>query len=209
MANLETLMGSLKTGSFGLAGFFTGYAEYLGKCLKGIDLEQLTAVGEIFLRARTDQKTLFFAGNGGSAATASHFCQDVAEVGRKAGKEGFRVLSLTDNTAYVTAAGNDYGFDAIFTNQMAFLFQENDVLVVISASGNSPNVVKAAQLARERKGIVIALVGFDGGLLKDMADHVLRIPTIKGEYGPVEDGHLIVAHVITAFLTARLQTSKT
>lgn len=209
MANLDSLVTALQVGSLGLAEFFTGYSSYLGECLKGLDLTELTATGEVFLRARTDKRTIFFAGNGGSAATASHFCQDMAEVGRKAGTEGFRVLSLTDNTSYITAAGNDYGFEAIFTNQMTFLFQENDVLVVISASGNSANVVKAVHLARERKGIVIALVGFDGGQLAGLADHVLRIPTIKGEYGPVEDAHLIVAHVITAFLTARLKAYMT
>ncbi|MBF0145435.1 MAG: SIS domain-containing protein [Magnetococcales bacterium] len=192
----------------GLAAFYTGYASYLHRCLETVDLAQLEAVGQVFLRAREEGRTIFFAGNGGSAATASHFCQDLAEVGRKAKVKGFRTLSLTDNVSYITAAGNDYGYHNIFTTQMMFLFQERDVLVVISASGNSPNVVEAARFAKERGGIVIALVGFDGGQLGNMAHHVLKVETHRGEYGPVEDAHLIFDHVITTFLTSRLNAER-
>ncbi|MEO5326612.1 MAG: SIS domain-containing protein [Magnetococcus sp. THC-1_WYH] len=188
-----------------LAEFYTGYSSYLLQCLGTIDLGQLETVAEVFLRARAENKTIFFAGNGGSASTASHFCQDLADVGRKAKVEGFRTLSLTDNVACITAAGNDYGYEAIFTNQMMFLFQPGDILVVISASGNSGNVVAAARLALEKGGTVIALVGFDGGKLGEMAHHVLKISTPQGEYGPVEDAHLVLDHVIAAFLTAKLK----
>ncbi|HAT51100.1 MAG: SIS domain-containing protein [Nitrospirae bacterium] len=188
-----------------LTEFYTGYSSYLLQCLGTIDLGQLEAVADAFLRARKEKKTIFFAGNGGSASTASHFCQDLAEVGRKAKVEGFRTLSLTDNVSYITAAGNDYGFDAIFTNQMMFSFQPGDLLVVISASGNSGNVVAATRLALEKGGTVIAMVGFDGGQLGKMAHHVLKVSTPKGEYGPVEDAHLILDHVITTFLTAKLK----
>ncbi|HIJ84964.1 MAG: phosphoheptose isomerase [Magnetococcales bacterium] len=196
---------SILARSSSLADYYAGYSSYLHQCLKTVDPSQLEAVGKVFLRAREEGRTIFFAGNGGSASTASHFCQDLAEVGRKAKVQGFRTLSLTDNVSYITAAGNDYGYQNIFSNQMMFLFQKSDVLVVISASGNSPNVIEAARLAEEKGGTVIALVGFDGGLLGKMAHHVLKISTNKGEYGPVEDAHLILDHVITTFLTTLLK----
>ncbi|MBF0108446.1 MAG: SIS domain-containing protein [Magnetococcales bacterium] len=170
-----------------------------------MDLGQLEAVADRFLQARDEKKTIYFAGNGGSASTSSHFCQDLAEVGRKIGVEGFRTLSLTDNVSYITAAGNDYGYEKIFVNQMMYLFEPGDVLVVISASGNSGNVVEAARLAREKGGTVIALVGFDGGKLSEIADLVLKVKTNKGEYGPVEDAHLIIDHVITGYLTIKMK----
>ena len=171
-----------------------------------MDGKQVEQVTDVFLAARKAGKTIYFVGNGGSAATASHFCQDLAEVGRKADCEGFRTLSLTDNVSYITAAGNDYGYEAIFTNQMNFVFNEGDVLVAISASGNSANVVNAAKLAKERKGVVIALVGFDGGELGRLADHAILTQTPKGEYGPVEDAHMILDHIITSYLMYRLKS---
>lgn len=196
----------LFSGSKGLSEFYSGYVDYLGKCLNTLDLPRLESVVEAFMKAREDGKTIYFAGNGGSAATASHFCQDLAEVGRKANCDGFRTHSLSDNVAFITAAGNDYGYDAIFTTQMKYVFNSGDVLVVISASGNSPNVVAAARFAHEKGGTVIALVGFDGGKLGAIADHALKISTPKGEYGPVEDAHLIFDHAITNYLMMKLKS---
>ncbi len=192
--------------STSLKDYYQSYVDYLHKRLRSMDGKQVEQVTEAFLSAREAGKTIYFAGNGGSAATASHFCQDLAEVGRKADCEGFRTLSLTDNVSYITAAGNDYGYEAIFTNQMNFVFNEGDVLVCISASGNSANVVNAAKLAKERKGVVIALVGFDGGELGRLADHSILTQTPKGEYGPVEDAHMILDHIITSYLMYRLKS---
>ncbi len=194
--------------STSLEDYYQSYVDYLHKRLRSMDGKQVEQVTDVFLAARKAGKTIYFAGNGGSAATASHFCQDLAEVGRKADCEGFRTLSLTDNVSYITAAGNDYGYEAIFTNQMNFVFNEGDVLVCISASGNSANVVNAAKLAKERKGVVIALVGFDGGELSRLADHSILTQTPKGEYGPVEDAHMILDHIITSYLMYQLKSEK-
>lgn len=203
---MENNIHRIYTQSSDVTQFYGQYVDYLGKCMKTLDCKVLEAVVDLFLHARDKDKTIYFAGNGGSAATASHFCQDLAEVGRKAKVKGFRVLSLTDNVSYITAAGNDYGYDTIFTTQMLYLFNPGDVLVVISASGNSNNVVEAARMAQERKGTVVAMVGFDGGKLGEIADHVMKIATPKGEYGPVEDAHMIFDHIITQYLTLKLRT---
>jgi D-sedoheptulose 7-phosphate isomerase len=189
-----------------LSEFYKSYVDYLHSLMTNSSGEFVEAVANTFLQARKNDKTIYFAGNGGSAATASHFCQDLAEVGRKANCDGFRTLSLTDNVSFITAIGNDYGYEDIFSTQMKYVFNPQDVLVVISASGNSPNVIKAAKLARERGGVVVAMVGFDGGQLVKLADHVLHLETPKGEYGPVEDAHMILDHIITTYLMCKLKT---
>lgn len=183
--------------------YLRGYERYLSQLLAGLDYNAISEVIDVFNQARDRDATIFFVGNGGSAATASHFAQDLGEVGRKTGSPSFRTLSLTDNVSFITAMGNDYGYETIFTCQLSNLFRKGDVLVAISASGNSPNVIQAAEMARELGGITIGLVGFDGGELLKICNHVIHVGTNKGEYGPVEDIHLVLDHMITSYLTWR------
>ena len=185
--------------------FFKQYNDTLHQRLQKMEIQPLEALLQAFLLARKNNNTIYFIGNGGSASTASHFAQDLATVGRKAGVSSFRTVSLTDNTSYITALGNDLGYESIFSEQMRHLFRADDLLIVISASGNSPNILAAAKLARELGGKVFALTGFDGGKLASLADHVLLLETPKGEYGPVEDAHLIIDHVITGYLVQILK----
>ena len=180
--------------------FFEGYARNLNVLISQLDFNAVQAVAECFEKASSQGQMIFFAGNGGSAATASHFAQDIGEIVRKVGGKPFRTLSLNEHTAALTAISNDYDYTRVFSLQMANHFQPGDVLVVISASGNSPNVVKAVELAKERKGTTIGLVGFDGGQLAKMCDIVVWVKTEKGEYGPVEDVHLVLDHMITSYL---------
>jgi D-sedoheptulose 7-phosphate isomerase len=203
---MDTHLQKILEQSEGLTDYYHSYVDYLHKLLSQLDGKTVDEVANVFLEARKNGKTIYFVGNGGSASTASHFCQDLAQLGNKAKCEGFRVLSLTDNVSYITAAGNDYGYESIFTRQMEFLFNEGDVLVAISASGNSPNVVNATKLAQERGGVAVALVGFDGGELGKLADHSIRLQTPKGEYGPVEDAHMILDHIITTYLMHKLKS---
>ncbi|MCG2775798.1 MAG: SIS domain-containing protein [Desulfobacterales bacterium] len=186
--------------SEGKVDYFKAYALYLNDLLTHLDVDAIRGVIDCFLDARRNKKTIFFAGNGGSAATASHFSQDLGEAGRKCDKAGFKTLSLTDNISLITAIGNDYGYGEIFTIQMAELFCEGDVLVAISASGNSPNIVNAVELAKKMGGKTVGLVGFDGGQLKNLCDHVVHVKSQNGEYGPVEDIHMILVHMITSYL---------
>ncbi len=184
--------------------YFNAYVRYLHRLLRTIDMDAVHAMAFCFLKARANDQGIFFAGNGGSAATASHFAQDLTEVGRKAKVRSFRTVSLTDNVSFITAVANDYGYERIFTIQMSELFKPGDVLVAISASGNSPNVVDAVKYARQLQGVSIGMIGFDGGKLRTLCDHVVHVRTDKGEYGPVEDVHLILVHMITSYLILRL-----
>ena len=157
------------------------------------------------MEARDKDKTIYFAGNGGSAATASHFAQDMSEIGRKIRGKGFKTQSINDHVSALTAISNDYGYDHVFSMQIQYHFDPGDVLVVISASGNSPNIIKAVELAKEKGGRTIALVGFDGGRLAQVCDQVIHIKSKKGEYGPVEDIHLILNHMIVSYLMMELK----
>jgi D-sedoheptulose 7-phosphate isomerase len=185
--------------------FFEEYSEYLGDILKEINKEGLNEISEKLLEARKNGNTVFFVGNGGSAATASHFSEDLAEVGRKIGCNIFNCISLTDNVAAITAAANDHGYDKIFSFQMQGIFKKGDILIAISASGNSPNVVEAAKTAKEKGGVVIGLTGFDGGRLKELSDYSFHATSQKGEYGPVEDVHMIFDHVLTSYFYYKLK----
>jgi len=187
------------------ADYFRRYGDYVQKLISEIDVESVKGVVDCFLEARKNDKTIYFAGNGGSAATASHFAQDMSEVGRKIRGKGFRTLSINDNVSALTAISNDYGYDQVFSLQIQYSFNSGDILVVISASGNSPNVIKAVELAKERGGRTVALVGFDGGRLAQICDHVAHIKSKKGEYGPVEDIHLILNHMIVSYLMMELK----
>ena len=186
-------------------GYYGNYFKYLTELMKSLDYDAIAYVTECFLNARDRDATIFFVGNGGSAATASHSSQDLAEVGRKAKVKSFKTLSLTDNVPFITAVGNDYGYDKVFSIQLSELFKKGDVLVAISASGNSPNVIEAVKYANQKGGTTIGFVGFDGGKLSELCDHIVHVISNRGEYGPVEDIHVILNHMITSFLMFTLQ----
>jgi D-sedoheptulose 7-phosphate isomerase len=200
MNKIEEIFSMAKSGE----DYAKRYVSYLSELLQDIDFKAIEKVIEVFQNARANGKTIFFAGNGGSAATCSHFAEDLALGTFIAGKTPFKALSLTDNVAYVTAMGNDEGYENIFVGQMRNLFTTGDVLVGISASGNSPNVIKAIEYANDNGGISIGLLGFDGGKMKEICRHCIHINTMKGEYGPVEDIHLILGHIISTYLKYRL-----
>ncbi len=185
--------------------YFAGYYNYLHKLCNKLDSSAIEEVINCFMTARENEKTIFFAGNGGSASTASHFALDLGEVGRKANVKSFKTTSLADNVSFLTAVGNDYGYEKIFSVQLAEMFGEGDVLVVISASGNSPNVLEAVKYAKKKGGITVGLVGFDGGTLLKLCDHIIHVKANLGEYGPVEDIHMILDHMITSLLVFKLK----
>lgn len=187
-----------------LVGCLKGYVSRIDRLMTQLDYKAIGEVITCFREARERSSIIFFAGNGGSAATASHFSQDLMAVGEKTGKRGFRAISLADNLPTITALANDHGYDGIFVGQMRELFKKRDVLVAISASGNSPNVVTAAEYAKRSGGVTICLVGFDGGKLAKICDHCVHVRTRQGEYGPVEDIHMILDHMITTYLCKNL-----
>ncbi len=181
------------------ATFARAYIEYLTGVLRAIDPDAIARFAEILLDARERGATVYFVGNGGSAATASHFANDLA-IGTNSYEKPFRVVSLTDNQAIITAIGNDFGYDEIFLRQFQVLAKDGDVLVGISASGNSPNLVKVFDYARGRGIKTIAITAFDGGKLKTIADESVHVPTAPKEYGPAEDAHMVLDHLLGAYL---------
>ncbi|MFO7984822.1 MAG: SIS domain-containing protein [Desulfatiglandaceae bacterium] len=181
------------------------YASFLSELLANLDAEAIEKTIAIFQKARADGKTIFFVGNGGSAATCSHFAEDLEYGTRTEGKKSFTARSVADNTAYLTAVANDEGYENVFVRQLQSHFSAGDVLVAISASGNSPNVVRAVEHANSKGGTTVGMTGFDGGKLKDLCHCCIHVRTVKGAYGPVEDIHLVLDHIISTYLMYMLR----
>lgn len=181
------------------------YLEYLASCFAAIDCDAVAAFVKLLLDARETGNTVYFIGNGGSAATASHFANDISVGTRTGDNKPFRAVSLTDNVAVMTALANDEGYDRMFVDQLKVHMRDGDSLVAISASGNSPNVIEAVDYAKGRGATVVGLTGFDGGALRARSDISLHVQTEKGEYGPVEDIHMIFDHLIGSFLIAQVR----
>jgi D-sedoheptulose 7-phosphate isomerase len=179
--------------------FARAYLNYLQSVLQRISTAEVGRFVETLLKARARGSTIFFIGNGGSAATASHFANDLS-IGTHSYDKPFRALSLTDNVPIVTAVGNDFGFDEIFVRQLRVLGKRGDVLVGISASGNSPNLLKAFEYADTAGIETVAITAFDGGKMKRMAGQGIHVPTGPKEYGPAEDAHMVLDHLIGAYL---------
>jgi len=167
--------------------------------LQRISTAEVGRFVETLLKARARGSTIFFIGNGGSAATASHFANDLS-IGTNSYDKPFRALSLTDNVPIVTAVGNDFGYEEIFVRQLRVLGKREDVLVGISASGNSPNLLKAFEFADAAGIETVAITAFDGGRMKRIARQGIHVPTGPKEYGPAEDAHMVLDHLIGAYL---------
>jgi D-sedoheptulose 7-phosphate isomerase len=176
------------------------YLARLSALMTAMDLAALERITERLRVARDAGATVFIAGNGGSAATATHWANDINKAATRSGRRPFRGVSLTDSTSWLTALANDEGYDRVFSGQLENLAQPGDVLVCISASGRSPNLVKAVEAASARGMTTVALLGFDGGVLREMVDHHLLVATPHGEYGLVESAHTIAADIVTTFL---------
>ncbi len=173
-----------------------------------IEPGEVQALVDLLMDARKNGRGIFVIGNGGSAATASHFAVDLGK-GTLRGAEDqprFRVNSLTDNLPYVTAWANDFGYDLVFEQQLRNLGEPGDVVIGISASGNSPNVVRAFGYARSAGMVTAAMTGFSGGKLKEMADHSVHVPV--DDYGMAENMHMIIVHIIITQTTARVANGK-
>jgi D-sedoheptulose 7-phosphate isomerase len=178
-------------------------ADYLisfQRLLRQIDLDAIDRLVQCLSITRDKGGTIYIAGNGGSAATASHWVNDLGKATKGNGKLPMRVMSLSDNVSWLTALANDEGYERVFSGQLENFAKAGDVLIVISASGNSPNLVQAVELARKHSILTIGLLGFDGGILKDQVDECLWLPTEKGAYGLVESGHALLCHLLTTCL---------
>jgi D-sedoheptulose 7-phosphate isomerase len=178
-------------------------AEYLREfesVLGQVDLDAIERVVEHLRTARDADGTVYVAGNGGSAATASHLANDLGKGTKASGRAFVRVMCLSDNVAWLTALANDEGYDRVFSGQLENFAGPGDVFMAISASGNSQNLIEAADLARRRGVVAVALLGFDGGILKHRVDEYLWLPTEPGQYGLVETAHSVLCDILSTCL---------
>ncbi len=189
------------------ADFCRAYSKYFAAMLERIDGHAMGLAIEAFLAVREAGGQIFFVGNGGSAATASHLANDVA-IGTRSPHKPFRAVSLTDNNAVMTAIANDDGYDMVFVRQLEMLLRAGDVVVAISASGNSPNLLRAIEFANSAGATTVAMTGFTGGRLKDLCDIVLHVPSPVGEFGPVESMHGLFVHIIGNYLLEKVRAEQ-
>src|SRR4051794_25541465 len=179
--------------------------DYLGRLtstLESLPAASIESLSEMLYRAYTDGKQVFTLGNGGSASTASHMAADLAKNTISANMHRFRILSLNDNQSLMTALANDLGYENVFSEQLKNLIRPGDLLIAISASGNSPNVLNAIRYAQRQCAEVVGLLGFEGGEAARLADLSIVVPC--DHYGVVEDVHLIINHILVDYFGRRL-----
>lgn len=183
------------------------YLEGLKEVLDSINREEIDAVVADLSEAYARGKQVFVIGNGGSAATASHMACDLGKtvLGKNHTwhRKRFKVIALNDNMPLITAWGNDVSYDLVFSEQLRNLANSGDLLLVLTGSGNSPNVLCAVEAARELDLKTIGFLGFDGGRVKPMLDRSILVKS--DNYGFVEDAHMILNHLITAHFKRAFQ----
>lgn len=189
--------------------FVDSYLDKLAVALSRVSREEIAKIVERLDKAEKEKGTIYIIGNGGSAATASHMANDLSAGLRLREIRNFHVVSLADNSATCTAIANDVGFENVFYVQLKPVLKPQDVLIAISCSGNSPNIMKAVNYAKDEQVTVIGLTGFDGGELKAASDINYHVATERGEYGIVEDAHMILDHMLFSYYVSLKPETKT
>ena len=184
--------------------FMHEYMREVKYCLDNLDKKKISQATEYIMQAYNNKRTVFVMGNGGSASTASHIACDFGKGTLQRHYDEteprIKVISLTDNVALMTAFANDVSFEDIFFQQLRSLVEPNDVIIAISGSGNSKNVIKAVRYAKKCGAKVIGLLGFKtGGKLAQMVDCAINVKS--DFYGPCEDIHLIINHMMTSWIS--------
>jgi D-sedoheptulose 7-phosphate isomerase len=177
-----------------LQTFPASYKTDLLQAIEAIDLDKVNQAIETLAQAREQNRHVFVCGNGGSASTASHFACDMVKGASFGRKSRFRIMALTDSLPTITAYSNDVSYDCVFAEQLKNFAQPGDVLIAISGSGNSPNVLRAMEYANSIGCHTIALTGRDGGKLAPLAE--INIQAAIPHMGRIEDVHMIVSHMI-------------
>lgn len=176
---------------------FSVYKKIIDESLNKTDFKVVDKVISLLLDSKKNDSTVFLIGNGGSSATAIHFANDLRT------QCNIKAISLTDIAA-ITALGNDYNYSEIFLRQLKVFFKPNDILIGISASGNSLNICNTLNYVNENKGISISITGFDGGNCKISSQYSIHTPSDKNLYRPIEDCHMIICHYIVDSLVNNL-----
>src|SRR5215203_4196346 len=177
-----------------MEAYLSRYLKAHKEALDLIPLDKVSRLIDLFVKAWKEDRKIFVFGNGGSAANASHFVTDLGKRASDALPKPFRCLSLNDNTPWMTALGNDYHFDEVFSRQLNNFAEQGDVLLTMSVSGNSPNLVAAVEWGKKNGLQTVALVGGKRGKLAELADLVIAVDSTH--YGRVEDAHMGICHII-------------
>lgn len=187
-----------------MKSFLDAYRAELVQEIDRLDAAEFEKLIKLLTDAYRGDRQVFVVGNGGSAATANHFVCDFGKNAMPGDRRRFRIHSLCDNVEIITALGNDISFDQVFAFQLGNQMREGDVLIAISASGNSPDLVEACRYAKAHGGRVAALSGFGGGRICDGADVVLK--TDMRSYERIEDLHLMITHMAVCWFKANHQS---
>jgi D-sedoheptulose 7-phosphate isomerase len=179
------------------------YMEGLKKCIEELSAREIEETAGLIFDAFKRGKRIFVMGNGGSATTAIHFARDLQIGTAVAGRPRLRVSCLADNVAAITSIANDINYESIFEEQLIGQLEEGDVAIGISASGNSPNVIRAIQYARKNGAVTIGFIGFGGGKLKELT-HKSIVLSSK-DYGQIEDIHMALSHIIPYWIKREIK----
>ncbi|ABB43465.1 Sugar isomerase (SIS) [Sulfurimonas denitrificans DSM 1251] len=177
--------------------------QYISKLVDTLKKSDLKSISKIVDALDNAKGKIYIIGNGGSAATASHMVNDLGAGLRRRGIKSFDVESLSDNTPVCSALANDIGYKNIFYMQLKDRLKPEDILIAISCSGNSKNITKAVKYAKKIGSKIIGITGFDGGKLKKRSDINFHVETDAGEYGIVEDMHMVLNHIIYSYYISK------
>ena len=183
--------------------FVKDYLTRLKLILDNINPDVISDIVDMLEQTISNKSKIYIIGNGGSSATASHMVNDLGAGLRRRDIVNLDVVSLADNSSVVTAIANDIGYENIFFMQMKGLINPHDVVIAISCSGDSPNIIKAADYAQSLGCKIIGITGFNGGHLKTISDISFHVDAPKNEYGLVEDTHMILDHIIYSYYIQR------
>ena len=181
----------------------SSYIARVQEAIESIEPDKVTLLTQAIVNTLNNKGKIVIAGNGGSASTANHMVNDLI-MARNFKAKAAQVISLTDNQAIFSAIGNDFSFEQVFSKQIETLCEAKDLLILISASGNSSNLIKAFEEASRIGMQSAAILGFDGGKLKNLVEIAIHAKTRIGDYGPAEDIALVVNHAIAAALRSEV-----
>jgi D-sedoheptulose 7-phosphate isomerase len=174
------------------------YLDEVRRVLKRVSAANVRRVISVLISAYLEDRQIFIMGNGGSAATASHFANDINKAASADGRRRFRAIALTDNVPLLTALGNDLSYDDIFVEQLKNLYSDGAVVIGISSSGTSENVLRALSYVKSKGGTTIGFTGANGYTLRDIVDRCIVVPSRRT--AQVEDAHLVLEHAICGIL---------
>lgn len=183
--------------------YSSAYLEHMKKVTGSVPANRLTTLIEWMEETALNDKSIFVVGNGGSGAVASHWVNDLGPNSVTPEPPNYRVISLTDNGGSLTALGNDASFDEVFEIQLKAFMRPGDLIVALSVSGNSPNIIRAVEYANTNGARTVGCSGMDGGKLSKLVNHAIVIPSTADEYGPIEDAFSIIMHISTTYLTMK------